>query len=108
MHRRHALRFVLAAITFAFAGVAAFIRAAQGQRDPLPSWNSGSARETLVTFVERVTRAGSSEFVVPAERVAVFDNDGTLWCEQPMQVQVFFLIDRVHELAAQDPALKER
>jgi hypothetical protein len=75
---------------------------------PLPSWNEGAARSAILDFVARVTKEGGAEFVPPAERIATFDNDGTLWCEQPMQVQVFFLIDRVKQLAAEDPVLKER
>src|SRR5262245_16124582 len=75
---------------------------------PLPSWNDGAAKSAILDFVARVTREGGPHYVPPAERIATFDNDGTLWCEQPLQVQVFFLIDRVKELAAKDPALKER
>src|SRR5688572_28654462 len=74
----------------------------------LPSWNDGAAKSAILDFVARVTREGGPDYVRPAERIATFDNDGTLWCEQPFQVQVFFLIDRVKELAAKDPALKDR
>jgi phosphoserine phosphatase len=74
----------------------------------LASWNDGTAKSQIIDFVARVTRQGEPDFVPPAERIAVFDNDGTLWCEQPMQVQVFFLIARVKELAEKDPAVKER
>jgi len=74
----------------------------------LESWNDGAAKSAIVDFVARVAKQGGAEYVPPAERVAVFDNDGTLWCEQPLQVQIFFLIDRAKELAAKDPALKER
>ena len=83
-------------------------RAAVAQNDPLPSWNDRPAKQAIVDFVEKVTNEGGPDFVPPAERIATFDNDGTLWCEQPFQVQVFFLIDRVKELAAKDPGLKER
>ena len=65
----------------------------------LASWNDGAAKIQILDFVTRVTRQGGPDFVPPAERIAVFDNDGTLWCEQPMQVQAFFLITRVKELA---------
>jgi phosphoglycolate phosphatase-like HAD superfamily hydrolase len=74
----------------------------------LPSWNDGAARTAVLDFVARVTKEGSPEFVPAAERIATFDNDGTLWCEQPMQVQVFFLVDRIKEIAAKDPSVKER
>jgi hypothetical protein len=54
--------------------------------DPLPSWNDTAAKKSIVAFVEKVTNEGSSDLVPPAERIAVFDNDGTLWCEQPLPV----------------------
>ena len=75
---------------------------------PLASWNESAARSQILDFVARVTRQGGPDFVSPAERIACFDNDGTLWCEQPMQVQVFFLIARVKELAEKDATVKER
>lgn len=74
----------------------------------LPSWNDGAARAAILDFVERVTKKGGPDYVLPAERIATFDNDGTLWCEQPMQPQLFFLIDRMKELAAKDPSLNDR
>jgi phosphoserine phosphatase len=74
----------------------------------LPSWNDGAAKSAILDFVARVTLEGGLEYVPPAERVATFDNDGTLWCEQPFQVQVFFLIERVKALVAKDPSLKDR
>ena len=71
--------------------------------DPLPSWNDGPAKRSLIGFVDRVTRADSPAFVPAAERVAVFDNDGTLWCEQPVPVQAYFAMDRVRDLAPEHP-----
>ena len=77
--------------------------------DPaLPSWNDGAPKAAILDFVARVTRQGGREFVPPGERVATFDNDGTLCCEQPLQTQFFFAFGRVKELAARDPALAER
>ncbi len=76
--------------------------------NPLSSWNDGPAKAAIQFFVARVTEEGGPEYVRPEERIAAFDNDGTLWCEQPVQVQVFFLIDRLKELAANDPSLRER
>jgi phosphoglycolate phosphatase-like HAD superfamily hydrolase len=76
--------------------------------EPLQSWNSGAVKSSILDFVTRVTKEGGPDFVPPSERIATFDNDGTLWCEHPLQVQVFFLIDRVKELAAHDPALRQR
>ena len=75
--------------------------------DPLPGWRDGKAKAAIIDFVTRVT-GGGADHVPESERIATFDNDGTLWCEQPMQVQVFFVIDRVRELAAADPSLAER
>jgi phosphoglycolate phosphatase-like HAD superfamily hydrolase len=88
------------------ASLSAAFSARQAQPDPLPSWNGGTARNALVTFVERVTRAGSPDFVAPAERIAVFDNDGTLWAEQPAYFQLLFALDRVRALGPQHPEWK--
>jgi len=76
--------------------------------DPLPSWNEGMAKSAILDFVARVTAAGGPDFVPPSQRIATFDNDGTLWCEQPLQVQFFFGRDRLKALADADPSLKER
>lgn len=72
----------------------------------LPSWRDGAARQTIVRFVEAVTRQGTPEYVPPAERIAVFDNDGTLWSEQPLYFQFFFLLDQVRAVAPQHPEWK--
>jgi hypothetical protein len=71
--------------------------------EPLPSWNDGPAKKSIIEFVEKVTRRGSPDFVPVSERIATFDNDGTLWCEQPVPVQLFFVLDRVKALAPQHP-----
>jgi hypothetical protein len=76
------------------------------QTDPLPSWNDTSTKQAIVGFVDRVTKAGGPDFVAPAERIATFDNDGTLWVEQPMYVQMAFALDRVKELAPMHPEWK--
>ena len=76
--------------------------------DPLPSWNDGPAKQSIIAFVEKVTNPGSPEFVPVPERIATFDNDGTLWCEQPMPVQLYFALDRVKALAPQHPEWKTR
>ncbi|MGC2784896.1 MAG: HAD family hydrolase [Roseiarcus sp.] len=75
---------------------------------PLASWNEGAAKSAILDFVARVTKPGGAEFAPRAERIAVFDNDGTLCCEQPLQIQFYFAFGRVKELAAKDPALAER
>ena len=74
--------------------------------DPLPSWNDGPQKQSIIDFVEKVTAKDSPKFVPPAERIATFDNDGTLWSEQPMYFQLFFAIDRVKQLAPQHPEWK--
>jgi hypothetical protein len=71
--------------------------------DPLPSWNDTAPRKAVIAFVEQVTRRGSSAFVPVPERIAVFDNDGTLWSEQPMYFQLAFALDRVKAMAPQHP-----
>ena len=76
--------------------------------DPLPSWNNTGSKEAIVSFVERVTKEGSKDFVPPGQRIAVFDNDGTLWAEQPLYFQFLYAFDRVKELAPQHPEWKEK
>lgn len=75
---------------------------------PLPSWRPGTTRDAILEFLEAVTNQDGPDFTPPAERIAVFDNDGTLWCEQPVQVQVLFCQDRLKQLAEADPALREQ
>ena len=72
-------------------------------KDPLPSWNDAAAKKAIVSFVEKTTAKDSADFVPTAERIAVFDNDGTLWSEQPMYFQAIFIFDRIKELAPQHP-----
>jgi hypothetical protein len=76
--------------------------------DPLPSWNDGATKQAIVKFVERVTKEGGPEFVPPAERIATFDNDGTLWCEQPMYFQGIFAFDRIKAMADKHPEWKDK
>jgi phosphoglycolate phosphatase-like HAD superfamily hydrolase len=76
--------------------------------DPLPSWNDTAPKKAIIAFVERVTQQGSPDFVPPAERIATFDQDGTLWVEHPMYTQVMYCLDRVGVLAKEKPELKER
>ena len=76
--------------------------------DPLPSSNSSASKQAILDVVGRVTRQGGPEFVPVAERIAVFDNDGTLWSEQPIYVQVAFALDRVKKLMPSHPEWKDR
>ncbi len=77
-------------------------------QDPLPSWNDTAPKKAIMAFVERVTKAGAPDFVPVPERIATFDNDGTLWAEQPLYFQFLFAIDRVKALAPQHPEWKEK
>lgn len=81
---------------------------AENGNDPLPSWNDGPAKQAIVNFVTRVTTPGGEDFVAEAERVAVFDNDGTLWPEQPLYVQYVFAFDRVAALLPEHPEWEEQ
>ena len=76
--------------------------------DPLVSWNDGPALAAIREFVARVTDQGSPDFVAPEERVAVFDNDGTLWCEQPMPIELGFILQRLAAMADKDPEPRDR
>jgi phosphoserine phosphatase len=88
-------------LALAFSGLAT-------AADVLPSWNDGKAKQSIVEFVAKVTRKGSPDFVPPAQRIATFDNDGTLWTEQPMYFQMAFALDRVKALAPQHPEWNTR
>ncbi len=79
---------------------------AWGQTDPLPSWNDGPAKQAIVKFVQTTTTQGSPEFVPPADRVATFDQDGTLWVEHPMYSFVMYALERVPAVVKAKPALK--
>ena len=92
----------------ALVSVLAFTAAISHAADALPSWNNGKARQSIVDFVEKVTKPGSPDFVPAAERIATFDNDGTLWAEQPMYFQILFAFDRVKVLAPQHPEWKDK
>jgi hypothetical protein len=76
---------------------------ATAQAGPLPSWHDGASKARILAFVRAVTEPGGKDFVPTGDRIAVFDNDGTLWSEQPMYVQLAFAIDRARSMAALDP-----
>lgn len=76
--------------------------------DPLPSWNDGATKQKIVEFVQATTRTGSPQFVPPAERIAVFDNDGTLWAERPLYFQAMFVVDRVRVMAPRHPQWRDQ
>lgn len=82
--------------------------ALHAQPDPLPSWNENAAKKSIVDFVGRITKEGSQDFVPPAERIATFDNDGTLWAEQPVYFQLAFALDEIKRLAPKHPEWKNK
>lgn len=73
--------------------------------DPLPSWNDTGARDRIIAFVENVTDPASADYVTPSDRIAVFDNDGTLWGEQPVYFQLIYAVEEVQKMAADDPSI---
>jgi hypothetical protein len=95
-------------IAIALVGALIFTTTIAHAQDPLPSWNDGPTRQSIMDFVAKVTKEGSPDFVPAAERIATFDNDGTLWCEQPMYFQLLFALDRVKALAPQHPEWKTK
>jgi hypothetical protein len=103
------LRFrILLVSALALAASLAFATRAIAQSDPLPSWNNGPARQAIIEFVRNTTTETSPRYVPPAERIATFDNDGTLWVEHPMYTQLAFALDRVKALAPKHPDWKTR
>jgi phosphoglycolate phosphatase-like HAD superfamily hydrolase len=95
-------------ITAALAAVLTFTTTVAQAADALPSWNEGKSKQSILDFVAKVTKPGSPDFVPPAERIATFDNDGTLWAEQPLYFQFRFALDRVKALAPQHPEWKTK
>ena len=100
------------AISFAIVTMVLVLSAAPAQfaraDEPLPSWNKVASKQAIVAFVSAVTKEGSSTYVAPEDRIATFDNDGTLWVEKPMYTHLLALIQRMREQFAADPSLKER
>lgn len=99
IHKRFIFTFCLILILIASIN-------ARAERDPLASWNDGTAKQAIVDFVAAVTDKGGSDYVPPPKRIAVFDNDGTLWSEKPAYFQLLFAIDRIKALAPQHPEWK--
>ncbi len=103
MHRRAFLFGVVVAASVMGCG-----EIAMAQTEPLPSWNDGPVKTSITEFVRRTTTQGSPDFVVPESRIAVFDNDGTLWTEQPVYFQLAFAFDQIRAMAPQHPEWKNR
>ena len=91
-------------LSLSFLGVMAVAQAAE----PLPSWNDGKSKQSIIAFVEKTTEEGSPDFVPPEQRIATFDNDGTLWAEKPIYFQLLYAIDKVKEMAPQHPEWKQK
>jgi phosphoglycolate phosphatase-like HAD superfamily hydrolase len=100
-------RMMIAAL-FAAAMLGSASPGAVAQSDPLPSWNDGAAKTSITDFVAHVTRKGDPDFVPVEQRIAVFDNDGTLWAEQPVYFQVQFALDQIKALSGEHPEWKEK
>src|ERR1700710_1249252 len=98
-------RLVLAALLLVAGAIDWTVHA---QSDPLPLWNDGATKKSITDFVARVTTQGGADFVPVEQRIATFDNDGTLWVEQPMYVQLAFALDRVKALAPLHPEWKDK
>lgn len=96
---------VVRALRFGFFALLLFSLQARAQTDPLPSWNDGAAKKAIVEFVQATTTRGSPKFVPPEERIATFDQDGTLWVEHPMYSQVMYILDRVPAVVKAKPEL---
>ena len=101
------LRTSLVAVCAAVLALCSVAWHAQAADDPLPSWNDGAAKSAILEFVGAVTTDGP-DYVAPAERIATFDNDGTLWVEQPYYTQLAFALDRIRELAPEHPEWREQ
>jgi len=98
------LPYALLVVTLALVSV----HGAAAADDPLPSWTDGAAKHAIVDFVQHVVTPGGKDFVPEPERIATFDNDGTLWAEQPMYFQLAFAFDRVKALAPQHPEWQDQ
>ncbi len=94
-------------VSAATAVLGTLSRVAEALDDPLPSWNNGAAKQAILTFVKDTTDKSSSKFVEPKDRIATFDQDGTLWTEHPLYTQAMFALDRLVKMAPQHPAWKE-
>ncbi len=104
MRRRAFISAVLAAVL----GTVFFASSVHAANDPLPAWNDGAAKTAIMNFVKATTTEGSPTYVASEDRIATFDNDGTLWVEHPLYTQAMFALDRIHELAPKHPEWKQQ
>jgi phosphoglycolate phosphatase-like HAD superfamily hydrolase len=103
MRNRYRYRGFILTLLVGFLSVGCATRPGTETHDPLPSWNDGPSKQGIVGFVRDVTDANSADYVEPSERIAVFDNDGTLWAEKPIYFQFFFILDRIRAMASDHP-----
>lgn len=108
MRRTRLMGIASTRLLFTLAISIATVGQLRAQTDPLPSWNDGQTKRAIIAFVQRVTTPGSRDFVPVADRVATFDNDGTLWPEKPLPVEVYFVLSRLRGMAERDPSLRRR
>src|SRR5579883_2249430 len=99
-------KFFLERVCLIFATWLLILTAHAETNDPLPSWNAGPIKQSIIQFVQTITDKNNPDYVPPADRIATFDNDGTLWLEQPMYTEVIFAFDRIKSLAPQHPEWK--
>ena len=104
---RRSLLTLAAAVAISLEPALPILKQAQAQTDPLSSWNAGPSKQAITDFIARVTQQGGPDFVPPAQRIATFDNDGTLWVEHPIYVQLAFALDRVKAMAPMHPEWKD-
>jgi hypothetical protein len=104
MWHLHSRAFALAVVASGSVWLSSAI-AVPHTMDPLPSWNDGVAKDRIIAFVDRVTTPGNVDYVPPDDRIATFDNDGTLWVEKPFPVEVYFMLNRLNQLAKDNPTL---
>ena len=105
---RRAVLITAGALSILFGPALPLLKQARAQTDPLLSWNDGASKQAIIDFVARVTQQGGRDFVPAAERIATFDNDGTLWVEHPMYTQLAFALDRVKAMAPTHPEWKDK
>jgi phosphoglycolate phosphatase-like HAD superfamily hydrolase len=108
MFNRRALPTLVLSLAIAFPAIVSGPGMAQSPTDPLPSWNDGAAKTSIKAFVGKVTTPGGADFVPPGERIATFDNDGTLWTEQPVYFQLAFAVDRIKAMAPKHPEWRSK
>src|SRR5262245_7778415 len=106
--RRRMMMSIIAGLLLAIFGGSQLSAAEPAKSEALASWNEGPSKKSIVDFVARVIQEGGPDYVAPADRIATFDHDGTLWAEQPMYFQIMFAMDRVRAMAPKHPDWKTK